>query len=659
MQWWPWGPDALAEAQRTGKPIFLSIGYAACHWCHVMAHESFEDEDTAALMNERYINIKVDREERPDVDALYMNAIQVQGEGGGWPLSAWCMPDGKPFFLGTYFPPQDKYGKPSFRQVLRVMSDAFQGQRDQVIENTEALLDGLSRMDAHFRAGAAAGEVAALTPGLLINAGRTIVGRCDAKRGGLSGAPKFPNSAIHDLLGRTARLAFGDPSKVAYLAWARGMVDGGIYDHLGGGFARYAVDDKWLVPHFEKMLYDNAQLLTICADAFAMSGESRYRYVIVETVGWLSREMSDAAGGLYSSLDADSEGEEGKFYVWTPAQVREVLGAVDSMQFDSAYGVTDGGNFEHGATVLSRVSKRGAESDEVVLGELRARLFEARSKRVRPATDDKVLAGWNGLAISGLCHAARATGDIDARALAVRVGNFLVDKMLKGDRLGRVYKGGAVKLDGTLEDYAFVAAAFLDLAELTGDKAWWQRGEALVATIRARFVATDAQGVIVFYLNTDDDEAARLVHRPESHHDGAIPSGAAVAVESLLRLGLISGDTASQSLAERYLAQRIGRTGDVNPLATPRLFAALDAYLHTQVVVITEGGGRDSLVAAVGRAYCPSTFVAGPWASASWRDGKAPRADGRSQAYVCRGQSCSPPVANAAELLAVLTAPLG
>src|SRR5690348_3150134 len=310
VDWWPWGADAFAEASRADKPVFVSIGYAACHWCHVMAHESFEDAETARVMNELFVNIKVDREERPDVDAIFMNAIMVMGEGGGWPLSAFCLPDGRPYYLGTYFPKEPRFGRPSFVDLLAAMAEAFRTRRRDAEDNALALVDGLGRVDEHYRRGAR-GASGPLEASLLIAAGKQLAERCDPKHGGLGGAPKFPSSSSHELLARASRLPFGEASRAAFDAWARGMAEGGIYDHLGGGFARYSVDAKWLVPHFEKMLYDQAQLLGIYGSAAAMAGPLAVRaaHVIAETVEFLARELSDAAGGLWSSLDADSEGE--------------------------------------------------------------------------------------------------------------------------------------------------------------------------------------------------------------------------------------------------------------------------------------------------------------------------------------------------------------
>jgi uncharacterized protein len=652
VDWWPWCAEAFAEARRLDRPVFVSIGYAACHWCHVMAHESFEDEDTAKLMNERFVNVKVDREERPDVDAIFMTAIQVQGEGGGWPLSAFCLPDGRPYLLGTYFPVEPRFGRPSFRGVIAAMSEAYRTQRADAEDNAAALVDGLARVDAHYRRGAGTADPGALSGSRVIAASRQLAERCDATHGGLGGAPKFPSSTSHDLLGRASRLAHGEPARAAFDAWARGMAEGGIYDHLGGGFARYSVDARWLVPHFEKMLYDQAQLLAIYAAVVAMAGPlaARAGEIIVETVGFLTRELSDGAGGLWSSLDADSEGEEGKFYVWTPGELRAALGPAGALVFAHAYGVTEAGNFEHGATVLSRVTPRTSAAEEAHLGELRATLLAARARRIRPGSDDKVLAGWNGLAISGLVAAWRATGHAPALALALGIAGFLRDRMIDGDRLARVFHTGATKLDGTLDDYAFVAEGLLELAEATLDPAWWQLGARLLATVRQVFVDRP-DGVVVFYLAPAGDPL--LIHRPESHHDGAIPSGAAIAVQALLRLGLVADDRDALALAETYLVQRLTGTSDGNAWANAGLLAALDLYLHAKVLVVTDGTDRDRLLTAARRAWAPTLCLAGPWAAASILDGKVSSSP-QARAFVCTGPTCAPPVSDPAELVALL-----
>jgi uncharacterized protein len=656
VDWWPWSAEAFAEAKRRDVPVFVSIGYAACHWCHVMAHESFEDAGTAKLMNERFVNVKVDREERPDVDAIYMNAIMVQGENGGWPLSAFCLPDGRPFFLGTYFPPAPRFGRPSFAELLTSIADAYRDRRSDIDDNALALIDGLGRVDSHYRRSAQQADPKAISASLLIMAGRQLAERCDKERGGMGGAPKFPSSSTHDLLARAGRFPFGEPAREAFDAWAHGMAEGGIYDHLGGGFARYSVDAKWLVPHFEKMLYDQAQLLGIYASVVQMNGPfaARAAEVIGETIAFLERELSDPGGGLWSSLDADSEGEEGKFYVWTPAQLRAALGPVSALVFGAAYGVTDGGNFEHGTSVLSRLAPRTSPHEEEQLAELRAKLFAARAARIRPGTDNKVLAGWNGLALSGLVAAWRATASPRALALATRVAAFLRDKMVSADRIARVFHEGKTKdLDGTLDDYAFCAVGFLDLAEATGDRTWWDLGARLLATVRDRFVL-DEEGVTVFYLAPAGDPL--LVHRPESHHDGAIPSGAALATVGLLRLGLVAGDEAALALAERYLVQRLGGATAANAWSMSALLAALDLYLHAKVLVVTDGDDRDTLLATARCSYAPTLCIAGPWAAATITGGKATGDDGRARAFVCTGPTCSAPVSDPIELATLLTA---
>ena len=653
VDWWPWGSEAFAEARRLDRPVFVSIGYAACHWCHVMAHESFEHPATAELMNARFINIKIDREERPDVDAIFMSAIMVQGEGGGWPLSAFCLPDGRPYFLGTYFPREPRFGRPSFRDLLEAMSDAYATRRADAEDNALALIDGLARVDAHSRRGAHGADPKALTASLLITAGKQLAERCDPKHGGLGGKPKFPSSSSHELLARAGRFPFGEAARGAFEHWARGMAEGGLYDHLGGGFARYSVDEKWLVPHFEKMLYDQAQLLGIYGDVVAHGGPfaARATEVISETVTFLARELSDPAGGLWSSLDADSEGEEGKFYVWTPAELRTAVGAMGAIVLGAAYGVTEQGNFEHGTSILSRLTPRASAGEEAHLAELRAKLRAARDHRIRPGTDDKVLAGWNGLAITGLCVAWNATGHAPALDLALRAARFVRDTLITGDNLARVFHQGATKLDGTLDDYAFVADAFLRLAEATGDRSWWDLGARLASTARTRFVAEE-DGVVVCYLAPAGDPL--LVHRPESHMDGAIPSGAAVYMRVLLRLGLVAGDEAALVLAERYLIQRLTGPTGVNAWASSGLLAALDLYLHAKVVVLTPGSGRDALATAVRAAYAPTACIAGPWASASVLDAKTPAPDGAARGFVCTGPTCAPPVTETSALVSLL-----
>ncbi len=656
VDWYPWGAEAFSKARAEDKPMFVSIGYAACHWCHVMERESFEDPEIAARMNELFVNVKVDREERPDVDSIYINAIHVMGERGGWPLSAFCDSDGRPFYVGTYFPPGDRYGRPGFARVLDALARAYREERDKLDQNARAVLDGLRQIDEIGRRGGASGDPGALSANMIEEAGRALAQKADPEWGGLGKAPKFPSPSAHDLLARAGRLESGAPCREAFLRQARAMARGGIYDHLGGGFSRYSVDERWLVPHFEKMLYDNGQLLEIYGDAFAMSGDGRFAEVVAETVGWLEREMSEPdSGGLYASLDADSEGEEGKYYVWTPKEVEDALGPADAIQFSSAYGVTSAGNFEGQTSVLSRVREPESDGEARALADMRRRLLAAREARIRPATDDKILAGWNGLALSGLVRAWEATGHEPARSLALRVAEFLAREMVRGEGEGlwRVYKEGERKLEGTLEDYAYVARGLLSVAQAGGEARYFELGRALTARMVERFYAV-IDGVPVFYMTSGED-AADLVHRPESFGDGALPAGAAVAVECLLRVGRLSGDDEALAVAERYLAARAPLAAE-QPVMASRLLSALDLYLHGTEVVVAPGDGEAALWGAVRRAYAPTALLAGDFASEEiWR-GKSAGERGEARAYVCRGTSCSPPTSDPAALARLVAA---
>ena len=530
------------------------------------------------------------------------------------------------------------------------MSDVYREQREKVTHNTQNVVDGLKQVDAHFRS-AKVVQSSELHRDMLVRAGRSLVQTTDPTHGGIGTKPKFPCSPAHAFLGRASLLPFGDPAKAAYLLATQKMVRGGIYDHLGGGFSRYSVDERWLVPHFEKMLYDNGQLLEVVADAFALTGEQEYCDVVRETTSWLEREMSDAAGGLFASQDADSEGVEGKYYVWTPAQIQEALGQANAMLFCDAYGVTPDGNFEHQTTILSRRG-RGSSSDEKALRKMRETLLAARVKRIAPETDTKVLAGWNGLAIVGLLRAWQATGHERARELATRVGEFIVTKMIRedGTYLSRVFKDGAVKLEGTLDDYAFCALAFLNMAECFDEPRWWQRGMKLIDVVIDRFYAEDAGGI--FYLTAKDDDPL-LMHRPESHHDGAMPAGAAVTVACLLRRALVQEDSRAFAIAENYLAARVSQAVE-SPVSGARLLSAFDFYLHGAVVVITDGAGANELREVVRKSYQPNTVLAGSWASESLLGGKVNSDNGDAQAYVCQAQSCSEPVSTPEALRSLL-----
>ena len=651
VDWYPWGAEAFEVAKSEDKPVFVSIGYAACHWCHVMAHECFENEEIASLMNELFVNVKIDREERPDVDAVYMAAIHVMGEGGGWPLSAFCDSDGRPFYLGTYFPPEDKYGRPGFPRVLRRMAAIYKEQRSEANGSAEAMLRGVREIEESLRSKAK--NNAKLDVSILVGAGRRLGEICDPDNGGFGRKPKFPSPSAHLLLARCSRLPFGEPALAPFLKQAEQMARGGIYDHVGGGFARYSVDARWLVPHFEKMLYDNGQLLQVYAEAHTLKPELGFERIAVETVAWLEREMQDEAGGLYASLDADSEGEEGKFYVWTPEEVEAVLGAEEGSAFCSRYDVTRAGNFEHQTSIPSLLSSRGAlPTDDA---NSREKLLTARAKRIRPGTDDKVLTSWNALAVSGLLRVWHVFGSESARDLASRVMTFLLEEMCDGSRVSRVFRGGEKRLLGTLDDYAFLVRACFDMAESASDAAYWEKGMALLSEIVEKFYE-EQDGVGVFYMTAEDRDSL-LVHRPESYQDGAIPSGAAIAVDCLVRASQVCEREDYRNIAESYLRGRGPQAGE-QPFSGAALLGALDTYLHGVQLVVTEGQGREELLSAARKTFCPGLSIVGSWASASLLAGKVPDSEGRARAYVCQGQSCAQPVSSPSEL-AVLLRPSG
>ncbi len=544
VHWRPWGAAALSEAAAADKPILLSIGYAACHWCHVMAHESFEDPQTAALMNAMFVNIKVDREERPDIDHLFMSALHALGEQGGWPLTMFLTPDGSPFWGGTYFPPEPRWGRPSFRQVLQGVAAAYREDDKMVAQNTGALRRHLQQQSA-----AQSGDLP--TPTHLDAVANAYLRLNDAEQGGLRGAPKFPNAPIFRFLWQNA-FRTGDPAgqDVLHLMLQR-MSQGGIYDHLGGGFSRYSTDAVWLVPHFEKMLYDNAQLLELLAFAHAHRPSDLYAARTAETVGWLTRDMTaeqvDGCAAFAASEDADSEGEEGKFYVWTDAEIDSLVGA-DAASFKRAYDVTPGGNWE-GHTILRRVTPEGSAEEEAALARARSILLSARAQRVRPGRDDKVLADWNGLAIAALARAASVFERPEWLARAREAFGFVMTQMGAPDgRVQHAWRLGRVTAAGLLDDQAAMARAALALREATGEATYLAEAEQIIAATQAHF--SDDHGG--FY-TTADDAADVPLARPRTAADNATPAGVGLLAEVLARLFHLTGDTAWGARTEALL----------------------------------------------------------------------------------------------------------
>jgi hypothetical protein len=547
VDWYAWGPEALARAERENKPILLSVGYSACHWCHVMAHESFEDEATAALMNERFVNIKVDREERPDIDAIYQKVVQMMGQGGGWPLTVFLTPDRKPFYGGTYFPKDSSYGRPSFRQVLTTLAEIYRSDPQKIAQQVESFMAGYEVLASMADEEAKDGPPLA-DAGTLSRAGKELLSRIDDEWGGFGREPKFPNQTALEILARVARGEdrVSQEAAVALRKTLDKMYEGGIYDHLRGGFARYSVDRVWLVPHFEKMLYDNAQLLPIYAEAAVRWPDAaHYRRVASEIVEYLVADMRDEQGTFYAATDADSEGEEGKYFCWTPAEVAEVVGDRELADlFCRVYGVTERGNFEHGWSILN-LPRPLPDRDALVatLESARARLLAHRYRRVPPLRDEKVLTSWNALLVSGLARAstAAATWDDDlatrCRQLAIAAATRLCEAHVEGifgssgGRVCRAAFEGRVHTRGILEDVAYLARACLDLHELTLEPQWRERAVALSRHAMDRYRRDAGDG---FHLTASDAEA--LIERTESQHDGPIPSGLGVMVEVLLRI---------------------------------------------------------------------------------------------------------------------------
>ncbi|MDQ6738423.1 MAG: thioredoxin domain-containing protein [Gemmatimonadota bacterium] len=545
VDWYPWGDEALARARELDRPILLSIGYAACHWCHVMAHESFEDPATAALMNEHFVCIKVDREERPDLDAIYMQAVQAMTGHGGWPMTVFLTPEGEPFYGGTYFPPVDRHGMPSFGRILAAVAESYANRR-------ESIASSAASMRAIYEAASSReGARAVVNEEFLDRCAQAIESGYDPVHGGFGAAPKFPPTMVLDFLlrhwARTGHARALDIAKNTFLHMARG----GIHDQAGGGFARYSVDAMWLVPHFEKMLYDNALLIRFGAHLYEATHDHEVRRVTQRTVEWLSREMTSPEGGFQSSLDADSEGVEGKFYVWTPDELDAVLGD-DSELIKAYFGVTEGGNFEGknilhsgaGPDEFATRSRIHADSFFELLDRSTAALYARRAERVWPGLDDKILASWNGLALRGIVEAARAFDRDDFRNLGVRNGEFLAKRLVANGRAWRTYKDGNARIPGFLEDQAAVALGFLALFEQTLDVRWLD-----LARLMANVMLDMFHDEVTNIFHDTARDAEQLVTRPRDPSDNAIPSGTSLAVDLLLRLSTYDGNDKFRTIA--------------------------------------------------------------------------------------------------------------
>jgi uncharacterized protein YyaL (SSP411 family) len=649
VHWQPWGPEALETARRENKPILLSVGYAACHWCHVMAHESFEDDAIAALMNRNFVNIKVDREERPDLDAIYQAALALLGQSGGWPLTMFLTPAGEPFWGGTYFPPSARYGRPGFAEVLEKLAEVYRDDADRVTKNVDALREALAQLSQPASGGAVPLEVN-------IQVAERLLSEIDPVNGGIGDAPKFPHAPILELMWRGWKRTGNAQLRDAVVLTLTRMSQGGIYDHLGGGFARYAVDAEWLVPHFEKMLYDNAQLLDSLTLVWQETHAPLFRQRVEETVGWVLREMRAAPGkggqrGFASSLDADSEHEEGKFYVWSVAEIDALLGT-DAALFKRIYDVTPGGNWE-GHNILNRRAhpELASAEEEARLADCRARLFAARAPRVRPGWDDKVLADWNGLMIAALAEASQVFSRPDWLAAATEAFAFVCADMVVDGRLRHSWRAGTAKHPATLDDYAHLCRAALALDEATGDPRHRAQAEAWIEILDRHYWDGNAGG---YFYSADD--TGDVILRNKTALDNAVPGGNGVLVGVLARLWYLSGEARYRERAEAVIAAFSGELS--------RHFFSLATLLNgnellqsaQQIVVIGDRGddGARALVEAVYGRSLPNRIL-----SVITPDGQLPpghpaagktQAKGRATAYVCHGSTCSLPITAAAGL---------
>jgi uncharacterized protein YyaL (SSP411 family) len=656
VDWYPWGEEALTRAKTENKPLLVSIGYAACHWCHVMERESFENEEIAGQMNESFVCVKVDREERPDIDAIYMQAVQALTGHGGWPLTVFLTPDARPFYGGTYFPPDDRHGMPGFPRLLEALSTAYKDRQGEVLQSAETIT---SHLQSAVRATASTDPLQA---SIFTQAALALEASFDDIAGGFGGAPKFPQPMPQEYLLRHHHRT-GDPTALSMAEQAlQAMAHGGIYDHLGGGFHRYSTDAQWLVPHFEKMLYDNALLARLYLHAYQVTGNGLYRRVVEETLDYLLREMRHPDGGFYSSQDADSEGEEGKYYVWHPHELADLLGQADAELFSSVYGVTWEGNFEgRNIAYLPIPLTEAAEALGTTEAELsaklapiKAKLLAARDQRIHPPLDDKVLTSWNALALRAFAEAGSVLGNERYREAAEVNGAFLLDHLHQDGRLLRTWKDGRAHLNGYLEDYAFLITALLSLHEATQSHRWLHAAKQLTDEMLTLFWSeTDA----VLYDTGNDHE--QLIVRPRDFSDNAIPSGSSVAAEALLLMASLTGDE-DYSRKAVLLLRTVRDYMTQYPSGFGHWLCALDVYLSTPTEVAVVGPPNDSatqaLLEQIYKPFSPSLLLvaldpaeANPFASPILESRNA--ANGLPTAYVCHHYVCQLPT-NSPDVLA-------
>jgi uncharacterized protein YyaL (SSP411 family) len=654
VQWYPWGEEALSKAKNEDKPILLSIGYSACHWCHVMAHESFEDERIAQLMNEYFVNIKVDREERPDLDAIYMAAVQLMTGSGGWPMTVFLTPDCIPFYCGTYFPREDRYGMPGFRRILLNVAQAYKNTKQALLGDAESIVAELRKSDL------LADARSELNTDILEAAASGLTANYDAVNGGFGRAPKFPPSMALSYLMRSYKRT----GKKEYLDVVNRtltkMAYGGIYDQLGGGFHRYSVDATWLVPHFEKMLYDNALLSRAYLDAYLLTKNDLYRRISQETLDYVMREMTSPEGGFYSSQDADSEGKEGAFFVWHADELESLLGEGEAGLFTRYYSITRGGNFE-GLNILhvpvpADEFSRLNNIDEMQLSEIilrnRKLVFDAREMRAKPGRDEKALTSWNGLMLRSFAEAANALDREDYRKAAIRNGTFLLSNLRRDGKLLRSFKDGQARFNAYLEDYACLIDGLISLYEATFDPGWIGEAENLAELMVSKFWDRRDKG---FFFTSDDHES--LIHRPKEFYDNATPSGNSVAAFALLRLWKLTGSERWSQYSTAVL-EIMADLMPRHPSAFPHLLCALDFLLgQPKEVAIIGDPGEDKtreLLHEVFHTYLPNKVVACGMGSEPFLLKDRPQVNGSATAYVCENFTCALPVTTPIDLAAGL-----
>jgi hypothetical protein len=662
VDWHPWGEEAFGKARAENKPILLSVGYSACHWCHVMEHESFENEEIAALMNELFVNIKVDREERPDIDEIYMNAVQMLTGRGGWPMTVFLTPDGKPFYGGTYFPPVDRHNLPGFPKVLAAVAQAYKERPQDVERATGQILRNLEKMTHRQE------TQRPLQLETLVNAATGLAQHVDQRHGGLGGAPKFPNSMVFALFLRQYQATGNELYLQMTTHTLRKMAEGGVYDHLGGGFHRYSVDERWLVPHFEKMLYDNALLTRLYLEAYQATEEPLFRRVTEEILTYVEREMLQPGGGFYSTQDADSEGQEGKFFLWSRDEVMRALGEEVGEIFCRYYDVTDVGNFEHQnilhptltLTQLAKLFRRDEEEVSRLIAGAKQKLFEVREGRVKPGRDEKILTSWNGLMLSAFVEAYKVLGNPRYLEIARQTTDFLLAHLYKNGRLLRNFKDGQAKFNAYLDDYAFFVAALIDLFEATFERAYLDRAVQFTDTLLSRFWDEEEGG---FFFTSSDHET--LIARSKSAFDGSIPSGNSVAVFNLLRLFYLTENQNYLAKAEQVL-RLFYDAMEQNPFGFSNMLCALDFYLRRPKEIILLGN-KDAaetkeMLARVYGLFLPNKTIV-------CTDPREPtgvplpsllrgrtQVDGKLTIYVCHNFTCSLPVTDWGTLKELLEA---